>query len=283
MNNQNRQMQIFNFGETGIRAFQKDGVAWFVVVDLAKPLEIVNPRNAIARLDDDEKGVHIVDTPGGAQEVSVVNESGLYSLIMTSRKPEAKRFRRWVTSEVLPAIRRTGQYVTRKHRRPEVEATEVFQPLFKTCRLLGLDRNRAALAANTATMSITGVDLLALLDIHDVFSDGGEVENNTFFRGLLRLLETDGATVRDTFKGVLGRIAAIIGPAPDDETFPTPHTFRRSLERIRPALSEEGITVRYGKHTNRGYVVELTRVMEDQAVITTEGAHQACDQKGEIE
>lgn len=67
-------------------------------------LEIGNARMALARLDDDEKGVSTIDTLGGMQRVSVVNEPGLYSLIMTSRKPSAKQFKRWVTHEVLPAL-----------------------------------------------------------------------------------------------------------------------------------------------------------------------------------
>ena len=64
----------------------------------------------MTRLDDDEKGVISNDTPGGMQEVTIINESGLYSLVLGSRKPEAKKFRKWVTSEVLPAIRKTGRY-----------------------------------------------------------------------------------------------------------------------------------------------------------------------------
>lgn len=67
-------------------------------------------------LDDDEKGAHIVRTPGGEQEVTIINESGLYSLILRSRKPSAKRFKKWVTSEVLPSIRKTGRYVAPGYR-----------------------------------------------------------------------------------------------------------------------------------------------------------------------
>jgi prophage antirepressor-like protein len=67
-------------------------------------------RSVAERLDSDEKGVSSIHTPGGLQSVSVINESGLYSLILGSRKPEAKKFKKWVTSEVLPAIRKTGAY-----------------------------------------------------------------------------------------------------------------------------------------------------------------------------
>lgn len=77
-------------------------------------LEIGNSRDAVASLDDDEKGVGIIDTPGGKQEMSIVSEPGLYSLILRSRKPEAKAFKRWVTHDILPSIRRSGGYVMAK-------------------------------------------------------------------------------------------------------------------------------------------------------------------------
>lgn len=78
--------------------------------EVCDALGIAKARNALASLDDDEKGARTVGTPGGPQRKATINESGLYSLILRSRKPEAKRFKRWVTHEVLPAIRRTGSY-----------------------------------------------------------------------------------------------------------------------------------------------------------------------------
>lgn len=97
------------FGE--IRSVIIKGEPMFVVKDLCEVLGIVNSRDTTSRLDDDERGVSIVPTSSGAQEMNIVNESGLYNLIFQSRKPEAKQFRKWVTSEVLPAIRRQGFYV----------------------------------------------------------------------------------------------------------------------------------------------------------------------------
>lgn len=101
----------FTFGSHHpVRVLERDGEAWFVLPDVCAALAITNHRNATARLDEDEKGVHTVDTPGGPQPITVVSEAGLYALILTSRKPAAKRFKRWITHEVLPAIRRTGAY-----------------------------------------------------------------------------------------------------------------------------------------------------------------------------
>lgn len=105
------QIVAFDFESQNVRVVVgQDGEPWFVAADVCAALTIDNHRNVIARLDDDEKGVHSMDTLGGKQELAVINESGLYSLILTSRKPEAKRFKRWVTHEVLPSIRKTGGY-----------------------------------------------------------------------------------------------------------------------------------------------------------------------------
>ena len=102
---------IFLFEQrTPVRLLDRDGEVWFVLNDVCQALNLANPRRAAQRLDDDEKGVTIGDTLGGQQLLSVVNEAGLYSLILTSRKAEARRFKRWVTHEVLPALRRTGVY-----------------------------------------------------------------------------------------------------------------------------------------------------------------------------
>ena len=106
-----------DYGEAHIRCGGSAEKPWFVANDVCALLDIGNARQALARLDDDEKGVITTDTPGGKQVLAVVYESGLYNLIFTSRKDEAKAFRKWVTSEVLPAIRRTGQYRLKQRER----------------------------------------------------------------------------------------------------------------------------------------------------------------------
>lgn len=105
-------MQVFTnnmFGQ--VRVIQREGEPWFVAADVCKSLEIGNSRQAVARLDDDEKGVISTDTLGGQQQVTIVNEPGLYTLVLGSRKPEARLFKRWITHEVIPAIRKTGGYI----------------------------------------------------------------------------------------------------------------------------------------------------------------------------
>jgi prophage antirepressor-like protein len=100
----------FEFEGYQARIILRDGEPWWVLADVCAVLEIANPRDVAARLDDDEKGVGNTDTPGGPQEMLIVSEPGLYKILQTSRKPEAKRFDRKVRHEVLPEIRRTGMY-----------------------------------------------------------------------------------------------------------------------------------------------------------------------------
>ena len=100
----------FNFGIFTVRVIVQDNKQWFAAADVCTALAIRNHRDALMHLDDDEKGVVSTDTPGGTQNISVVNESGLYALVLRSRKPEARKFAKWVTKEVLPSIRQTGQY-----------------------------------------------------------------------------------------------------------------------------------------------------------------------------
>ena len=106
-------LQIFNNDQFGqIRTTVKDGEPLFVAADVCRALEISKYRDAVSRLDEDERGSFEVDTPGGTQKMTAVTESGLYSLVLGSRKPEAKAFKRWITHEVLPTIRQTGGYVS---------------------------------------------------------------------------------------------------------------------------------------------------------------------------
>lgn len=102
-------VQVFAFGNNLVRTVQKGGEPWWIARDVCAVLGL-DVNHGARSLDDDEKGLQIVETPGGPQEVTVISEPGLYSLILRSRKPEARQFRRWITHEVIPAIRRTGAY-----------------------------------------------------------------------------------------------------------------------------------------------------------------------------
>ena len=104
----NNTLQVFTNEElnANIRVVEIDGQPWFVATDVCKTLELTNPTMVINRLDEDERSKFNLGRQG---EASIVNEYGLYNLILGSRKPEAKQFKRWVTHEVLPSIRKTGK------------------------------------------------------------------------------------------------------------------------------------------------------------------------------
>lgn len=181
-------MELINFvfddgerGARGVRAVMIDGEPWFVAADVCAALHLPDTHKAVARLDDDEKGRNSIPTLGGDQEMTVVNEPGLYSLVLGSRKPEAKRFKRWVTHEVLPSIRRTGAYVGAGAPAPAVgagaatgflshaadvtvAADRMFRSLVRTARTAGMPTGAAIRRANALTRERTGVDLLAELE-----------------------------------------------------------------------------------------------------------------------
>jgi prophage antirepressor-like protein len=107
------QIVPFSYEGQQVRTIIKDGQPWFVARDACEILELGNHRQALVRLEDDERDVISTDTLGGPQDMIIVNEPGLYSLVLGSRKPEAKAFKRWITHEVLPSIRQTGSYSTK--------------------------------------------------------------------------------------------------------------------------------------------------------------------------
>jgi len=104
-------LKIFNYEERKIRILMQDGEPWWVLSDVCKVLNIERVDSAARRLDPDEKGTHLVSTLGGNQKMTIINESGLYDVLLRSDKPEAKPFKRWITHEVLPSIRKHGGYI----------------------------------------------------------------------------------------------------------------------------------------------------------------------------
>lgn len=118
------ELKIFENEEFGqIRMIMIDKEPYFVGKDVAEILGYSNPRDALVKhVDDEDKGVAKCDTPGGTQKLTIINESGLYSLILSSKLPTAKQFKRWVTSEVLPTIRKQGYYTADNNKNDETKA-----------------------------------------------------------------------------------------------------------------------------------------------------------------
>ena len=170
----------FKFDAREVRTLVIDDQPWFVAADIAQALEYGVPSAMARYLDDDEKGVSIVHTPGGEQEMLVINESGLYSVILRSRKAEAKRFKKWVTAEVLPSIRKTGGYHVAANgeftqgaiREFQSSRAEILEGIVKVNASMmalgsayGLQGNQLLLYTNKAVEKQTGVAPMALLGI----------------------------------------------------------------------------------------------------------------------
>lgn len=138
------ELTIFNNPEFGtIRTVEINGEIWFVGKDVAVALGYKNPQEAIrTHVDDEDKGVSEILTPGGKQSVPIINESGLYSLVLSSKLPSAKRFKHWITGEVLPSIRKTGSYTTKTKEIAEANASK---------RLHIMEMNARSRAANQMT------------------------------------------------------------------------------------------------------------------------------------
>jgi prophage antirepressor-like protein len=169
----------FEFEGRTLRTVQHNGETWFVARDVCDILEISNVGDALARLDPEDRGIASIDTPGGNQEVSIVNESGLYDLVLGSRKPEAKPFKRWVTKEVIPSIRKGGGYLTGVSAQdladPDVQQAlniaRMFAEQKAQARALRAQEERLALVeATTHTSSdyITAMGMLRTMGIRDV-------------------------------------------------------------------------------------------------------------------
>lgn len=167
------ELTIFNYEQKEVRTVQIDGEPWFVAKDVCDVLDLKDHRTSINLLDDDERHtVPVTDALGRNQETFIINEPGLYSLIIRSRKPEAKAFKRWITHEVLPTIRKTGTYTAPQQQTVKVPALldtdKAFRAALRMAKACGLDNNAAIIKANQLARRVTGNDAMALLEIQGV-------------------------------------------------------------------------------------------------------------------
>ena len=178
-------LTVFENPEFGaIRTVELDGEPWLVGKDVATALGYKNPQEAIrTHVDDEDKGVSEILTPGGKQSVPIINESGLYSLVLSSKLPTARKFRRWVTSEVLPSIRKTGGYTAKpmtsyqqmmaetRRRNAQIQEARIYTELAK--RYKGTTYEQVLNAH--ATRSLSGEYLLPLPEAGERLMSAGEV------------------------------------------------------------------------------------------------------------
>ena len=161
-------LAMFRYEGADVRTVMIDGEPWFVLTDLCRVLALPNAAMVARRIDDDAKGVSQIDTPGGAQQMTVVSEAGMYEVVIRSDKPEAVNFRRWITTDVLPTIRKTGIYSTA----PELSEDEiVHQALAITARRVTQLESRVAELEPAAAHAETFRQAEGLRTIGDVAND----------------------------------------------------------------------------------------------------------------
>ena len=152
-------LQVFSYNNKEVRTVEKNGDIWFVAKDVCDVLDIHNSNDTVRKmLDDDEKGIEKIYTPGGLQDMTIISESGLYSLVLRSNKPEAKNFSRWVRHDVLPAIRKTGNYSIKKDL-PALNP-HIFECAKIVFEVAGIKDNQLALALDKFFKSYTGKSAL---------------------------------------------------------------------------------------------------------------------------
>ena len=138
------QLKVFEHKQFGkVRTITLDGEPWMVGNDIAVALGYSNPRDALVKhVDNEDKGVAKCDTLGGRQNLTIINESGLYALVLSSKLPDARKFRRWITSEVLPSIRKHGAYMT-----PETLEAAILNPdiMIQLCQELKKEQEKKLL------------------------------------------------------------------------------------------------------------------------------------------
>jgi prophage antirepressor-like protein len=162
-------LQIFNFKEKQVRTAEIDNEIYFIATDVCEVLEISNTSDAIGRLDEDEKLISTLPISGQNREVLLISESGLYSLVLTSRKPEAKIFKSWITRDVIPSIRKTGSYSVKPNVR---EALDLSESAIRAAKAFGLVDEQAKFAANRLIHGETGINMLNKLGIELVIESG---------------------------------------------------------------------------------------------------------------
>lgn len=170
----------FNFDAMQVRTVMRDGEPWFVAADVCAILDLGNVSAATSRLDGDETTLISIEGGSGnggrqVREVNAVNESGLYSMILGSRKPEAKQFRRWVTSDVLPSIRRTGGYTMQPQKTSGAEDMEIMRVVADALRLEG----SARLDVIGRAMAIVAPHLLPAMPVYAIDAPVGSTAGSS--------------------------------------------------------------------------------------------------------
>lgn len=233
------EVQVFDNEEFGtIRTVRdEDGEPTFVAKDVCRALGIGNSRQALQSLDNDEKGVSSIDTPGGEQQMQTVSEAGLYVLVLGSKKPEAKASKRWVTHEVLPVLRRDGGYMVERHESPEETMARAVLLAQTT-----IDRQKARTAE---------------LEPKALFADAVGASDGTCLVGeLAKMIRQNGVQMGQNRLFELLRQDGYLGKTGSNRNVPTQRAMEMALFRIKETAvthSDGHVTLsRTPKVTGRG-------------------------------
>lgn len=234
-------LQVFAFEGAEVRTVMVDGEPWWVAKDATTILGYRTANDATRWLDDDEKGTHRVRTPGGEQNVAIVNEPGLYSLILRSKLPQAKAFKRWVTHEVIPAIRKTGSYSAVPREMTKLEALQA---------AIESEQGRLAAEARVAELepSAQAWDVLASANGDFSLRDSAFILNrdpniNTGQQRLMKLIRSLGMVDRNGIP--YAKHATHLTERP--QTYIHPHTGEDTLARPQIRVTVLGLRYLHGK------------------------------------
>ena len=253
------ELKIFNYQGSEIRTTQRDGEIWWVLKDVCEILEIGNSRMTSDRLDADEKGVSIIDTLGGKQEMTTISEAGLYNVILLSRKPEAKSFKRWVTHEVLPSIRKHGAYAT-----PQTLEAMLNDPdtMIMTLQALKSEREERQRLSDKVEADAPKV----------LFADSVVASNTDILVGeLAKLLRQNGVDVgQNRLFEILRKEGYLITRSGTDWNMPTQKSVDMGLMRIKEStrIHADGHTSidKTPKVTGKGQVYFINRYRAKDAL-----------------
>ena len=246
------ELKVFNSEEFGdVRTVTINGDPWFVGKDVAAALGFTNPRDAIStHVFDEDKGVESIDTLGGKQKMTVVNESGLYALVFGSRLKSAQRFKHWVTSEVLPAIRRTGGY-----QMPAPQGKELLA-------LAVLEAQKTIEAQNTE---------IERMKPKAIFADAVSTSQTSILVGdLAKLLRQNGVDIgaKRLFE-YLRNHGYLIKRKGSDWNMPTQKSMNMGLFEIKESTHMNGngcsIVTRTPKATGRGQIYFVNKFLKEAA------------------
>jgi anti-repressor protein len=250
-----RLQKLFDYEGHKLRTIVINGEPWFVAKDVCEILEIGNTSMALERLDEDEKGISSIETLGGKQNLTVVNEPGLYTLVLGSRKPEAKTFKRWITHEVIPSIRKHGLYMT-----PEVIEKTLSDPDFIIRLATKLKEEQVRRMAAEQKIELDKPKV--------IFAEALETSNNSILVGeLAKLLKQNGIEIGQNRLFEWMRKNGYLGNKGEYYNLPTQKSMEMGLFeiKVRTVNNPDGSVrvTKTPKVTGKGQIYFINKLKEE--------------------